>query len=127
RLPPHSPPPDSHPPARERPATHRAPRRARKRFATDARLTAESPLLEVRDLRMLFPAAAASLRRRATFVHAVDGVTFDLQPGETLGLVGESGCGKSTLARCVVRLLRPTAGEILYAGRRIDRLSYRQL
>jgi oligopeptide/dipeptide ABC transporter ATP-binding protein len=90
-------------------------------------MTAESPLLKVRDLRMLFPAEAASLRRRATFVHAVDGVTFDLQPGETLGLVGESGCGKSTLARCVVRLLRPTAGQIFYAGRRIDGLSYRQL
>ncbi|HEU5373709.1 MAG TPA: dipeptide ABC transporter ATP-binding protein [Gaiellaceae bacterium] len=90
-------------------------------------MTAEAPLLEVRDLRMLFQAEAATLRRRAAFVHAVDGVSFDLRAGETLGLVGESGCGKSTLARCAVRLLRPTAGEILYAGKRIDRLSYRQL
>jgi oligopeptide transport system ATP-binding protein len=87
----------------------------------------EPPLLQVRDLRMLFPAESRGLRRHPTFVHAVDGVSFDLEPGETLGLVGESGCGKSTLARCVVRLLRPTAGEILYAGRRIDRLSPRQL
>jgi oligopeptide transport system ATP-binding protein len=87
----------------------------------------EAPLLQVRDLRMFFPAESRGLRRHPTFVHAVDGVSFDLEPGETLGLVGESGCGKSTLARCVVRLLRPTAGEILYAGRRIDRLSPRQL
>jgi oligopeptide/dipeptide ABC transporter ATP-binding protein len=85
------------------------------------------PLLRVRDLEMRFPVETSAFGRQATYVHAVDGVSFELAKGETLGLVGESGCGKSTLARCVVRLIRPTAGEIEFAGRRIERLSPRQM
>jgi oligopeptide transport system ATP-binding protein len=90
-------------------------------------MSVEQPLLQVRDLQMLFPVDTGGIRRHAAHVHAVDGVSFDLAKGETLGLVGESGCGKSTLARCIVRLIRPTGGEITYAGRRIDKLSPRQL
>jgi oligopeptide/dipeptide ABC transporter ATP-binding protein len=86
-----------------------------------------APLLVVRNLEMRFPVEKSAFRRQAAYVHAVDGVSFELAKGETLGLVGESGCGKSTLARCVVRLLRPTAGEIEYAGRRIERLTARQM
>jgi len=84
-------------------------------------------VLEVRDLQMHFPVRSSGLHRRTGYVHAVDGVSFELARGETLGLVGESGCGKSTLARCIVRLLRPIGGEILYNGKRIDNLSAAQL
>ncbi|MGK5546994.1 ABC transporter ATP-binding protein [Streptomyces sp. URMC 127] len=87
-------------------------------------MTAEAtPLLSVRDLRMTFPARG----RRAAPVRAVDGVSFDLAAGETLGLVGESGCGKSTTGRMVVRLLEPTAGSVVYAGQDISRLRQRAL
>ncbi|QSY50517.1 ABC transporter ATP-binding protein [Streptomyces griseocarneus] len=81
-----------------------------------------APLLSVRDARMTFPG-----RRRSAPVRAVDGVSFDIAPGETLGLVGESGCGKSTTGRMIVRLLEPTAGSITYDGRDISRLGRREL
>jgi oligopeptide/dipeptide ABC transporter ATP-binding protein len=85
------------------------------------------PLLRVRNLQKLFPVRKSAFGRDAQFVHAVDGVSLDVARGETLGLVGESGCGKSTLARCIVRLLEPTAGEIEFDGREIAHLGARTL
>jgi len=75
-----------------------------------------APLLEVRDLRKWFPVRGGPLRRVTGAVRAVDGVSFDLAPGETLGVVGESGCGKTTLGRLVLRLLEPEAGTIRFDG-----------
>jgi oligopeptide/dipeptide ABC transporter ATP-binding protein len=79
-------------------------------------------LLEVRGLRKFFPAKSGLLARRAK-VHAVDGVSFSIKEGETLGLVGESGCGKSTTGKLILRLQDPTEGQVLWRGRRIDRLN----
>src|SRR4051812_40521778 len=81
-----------------------------------------SPLLEVTDLVKHYPVRGGILRRRVGTVHAVDGVSFSLGFGETLGLVGESGCGKSTVARSVLRLVEPTAGSISLQGRDITHL-----
>src|SRR4051794_11956473 len=81
-----------------------------------------SPLLEVTDLVKHYPVRGGILRRRVGTVHAVDGVSFSLGFGETLGLVGESGCGKSTVARSVLRLVEPTAGSIRPQGRDIPDL-----
>jgi oligopeptide/dipeptide ABC transporter ATP-binding protein len=82
-----------------------------------SRSDADEPLLRVRGLAKHYPVRHGILRsRQAGVVRAVDGVSFDLRAGETLGLVGESGCGKSTLARTVLRLEVATAGEVLYRG-----------
>lgn len=77
-------------------------------------MAAQAPLLEVRELSKRFP-----IRGTRRWLHAVDGVSFSIQPGECVGLVGESGCGKSTLVRLVARLLDPTAGRIVFGGRDI--------
>ena len=76
-------------------------------------------LMEVRDLVMHFPIYAGFFRRQVGAVQAVDGVSFDVLRGETLGIVGESGCGKSTTARLLLRLLDPTSGSISFDGREI--------
>ena len=77
----------------------------------------ERPLLEVRGLRMHFPVTEGIVaRRKVGEVKAVDGIDFTVRRGETLGLVGESGCGKTTTGRCILRLERPTEGEIIYDG-----------
>ena len=81
------------------------------------------PLLAVNDLKMHFALPGGLLGRARAVVHAVDGVSFEIARGETLSLVGESGCGKSTVARALLRLLRPTSGQIVLKGRRIDDLS----
>jgi oligopeptide/dipeptide ABC transporter ATP-binding protein len=86
------------------------------------------PILEVRELVKHFPVRGRGvLRRMAGEVHAVCGVSFDLHPGETLGLVGESGCGKSTTGRVVLRLLEPTSGTVRFQGRDMAALSAREL
>jgi oligopeptide transport system ATP-binding protein len=78
----------------------------------------DGPILELRGLKTHFPIHAGFLRRRQVgAIRAVDGVSFALQPGEVLGLVGESGCGKSTVARSIMQLVPPTAGEIFLEGR----------
>ena len=86
-----------------------------------------APLVEVEGLTTYFPIRKGLLGRQVGAVHAVDGVTFSVSEGETLGLVGESGCGKSTLGRTIVRLLEPTAGDVRFQGRSIAKLSAREL
>jgi oligopeptide transport system ATP-binding protein len=82
-----------------------------------------TPLLEVRGLAMHFPISeGVVLARKIGEVKAVDGIDFSIGRGETLGLVGESGCGKTTTGRCILRLERPTAGEILFDGKDVNRL-----
>ncbi len=88
----------------------------------------QTPLLEVRGLAMHFPITEGMvLARRIGEVKAVDGIDFSIGRGETLGLVGESGCGKTTTGRCILRLERPTAGQILYDGQDITQLASRDL
>ena len=80
-------------------------------------------LLEVKNLKVHFPVKHGLFSRVKAFVKAVDDVSFAIQPGETLGLVGESGCGKTTLGRAIVKLVEPTAGSILFEGEDIAQLS----
>jgi oligopeptide transport system ATP-binding protein len=74
------------------------------------------PILQVKELKKYFPIRGGVLGRTVGFVYAVDGVSFDIDAGKTMGLVGESGCGKTTVGRCVLRLIEPTAGEIIFDG-----------
>ena len=86
-----------------------------------------TPILEVKDLKKHFPVRKGLLRRTVGHVYAVDGISFSIGEGETLGLVGESGCGKSTAGRAVLRLIEPTSGRIAMTGRDITRLPKKEL
>ena len=88
---------------------------------------AESPLLHVKNLKKYFPIRGGLFSREVARVHAVDDVSFTIQKGETLGLVGESGCGKSTTGRCILRLIEPTAGEVIFEGKDVTALDKRSL
>jgi oligopeptide transport system ATP-binding protein len=79
-------------------------------------------LLEIRNLKTYFPVRAGVLQKPVAWVRAVDGVSFSINEGETVGLVGESGCGKTTLGRTILRLIEPTAGEIRFDGKDITQL-----
>ena len=93
------------------------------RFAT----TDEAPLLQVRDLKMHFPVRKGFFSKVVDHVKAVDGVSFDVYRGQTLGFVGESGCGKTTTGRAVMRLIEPTAGQIIFDGHDITEMSQSEL
>src|ERR687892_377487 len=85
------------------------------------------PLLRVRNLKKYFPIRRGCLSKNMEYVRAVDGVSFDIMAGETLGLVGESGCGKSTTGRTILRLIEPTSGEIWFEGKNVTELDKRSL
>ncbi len=90
-------------------------------------MTDTRALLEVSNLVKHYPVRSGILRRKVGTVHAVDGVSFTVGVGETLGLVGESGCGKSTVARSILRLVEPTSGTIRLNGRDITHLGKSEL
>src|SRR5260221_10562628 len=96
--------------------------------------TATAPLVKIVDLKVHFDLGGGGALSRLTgggserrIVKAVDGVTLDIYPGETMGLVGESGCGKTTLGRAVLRLIEPTGGHVVFGDVDIASLSQRQL
>jgi oligopeptide transport system ATP-binding protein len=86
-----------------------------------------APLLKVENLVKHFPIHGGLLGRVVDKVHAVDGVSFELAAGETLGVVGESGCGKSTTGRCILRLIEPTSGEVTFEGKSVTTASKQEL
>ncbi len=89
----------------------------------NSRLAQMKPLLDVQDLQVYFPIKSGVFGRTAGHVKAVDGITFNVKPGETLGLVGESGCGKTTTGRAVLRLVEPTGGNVMFDGKDVRSLS----
>jgi peptide/nickel transport system ATP-binding protein/oligopeptide transport system ATP-binding protein len=98
------------------------------RAPDNAGTAGQEPLLEVRDLKKYFPVKSGGVvRRTVAHVQAVDGISFQLGKGQSLGLVGESGCGKTTTGRLITRLYDPTAGEINFEGSDIGPLSRRQM
>ena len=90
-------------------------------------MTTPGPLLRVSNLVKHFPITGGLLGRTVDKVHAVDGVSFSLNAGETLGVVGESGCGKSTTGRCILRLIEPTSGDVWFDGKNVTTLPANQL
>lgn len=82
--------------------------------ASHLKLYANTPILEVKNIKVHFPIRKGVFGRVTDYVRAVDDISFDVFPGETLGLVGESGCGKTTLGRAIIRLIEPTAGKIIF-------------
>ncbi len=85
-------------------------------------------LLQVKDLKMYFPVTSGIVfQRTVAHIKAVDGVSFSIKRGETLGLVGESGCGKTTAGRCILQLYKPTGGDILFEGERLNDLSAKEM
>lgn len=95
----------------------------REREARHKEIYSREPVLQVKGLKTHFPIRKGVFGGSKQFVKAVDDVSFDVYPGETLGLVGESGCGKTTLGRTILRLIEPTGGEILFKGQNIRNLS----
>ena len=88
---------------------------------------AKNPILQVKNLKTYFPIRQGIFGKTTDYVRAVDDVTFDVYPGETLGLVGESGCGKTTLGRTILRLIEPNEGEIIFNGQNITHLPAKEM
>lgn len=84
-------------------------------------------LLEIKNLKKYFTVKDSWRKEKREYLHAVDGISFNINKGETFGLVGESGCGKSTTGRSIIRLYEPTDGEIIYDGIDIAKFSARQM
>jgi peptide/nickel transport system ATP-binding protein len=102
---------------------------ARVRVASEEKAASASsePVLEVKNLKMYFPVKKGLFQRKVAELGAVDDVSFTVRKGECLGLVGESGCGKTTVARSILRLYRPTSGQIIFQGRDIAQLPKREI
>ncbi len=96
--------------------------------ASNGQNGADDVLVEVKDLKMHFPVTSGIIfQRKVADVKAVDGISFTIKRGETLGLVGESGCGKTTAGRCILQLYKPTGGDVIYDGTRINDLDNRSM
>lgn len=93
----------------------------------NSNLASRTPLLDVHDLQVHFPIKSGMFGKTNGWVRAVDGITFDVKPGETLGLVGESGCGKTTSGRAVLRLVEPTGGTVHFQGKDVRGLGSREM
>lgn len=92
-----------------------------------AELYKKQPILQLKNIKTYFPVSTSFLGKTTQYVKAVDDVSFDVYPGEILGLVGESGCGKTTLGRTILRLIEPTGGQIIFDGKDITALNKREL
>jgi peptide/nickel transport system ATP-binding protein len=92
-----------------------------------ARIYAHEPILQLKNIKTWFPIRSGLLGKISSYVKAVDDVSFDVYPGETLGLVGESGCGKTTLGRTILHLIKPTSGEIIFRGKNFAQLSKQEM
>ena len=97
------------------------------RIASQKALFAKEPVLTIKNLKTYFPIKGGFFGGITGQVKAVDNVSFDVYPGETLGLVGESGCGKTTIGRTIIRLEEPTSGEMLYKGKDIAKMNAKEL
>ncbi|MFH1029156.1 MAG: oligopeptide/dipeptide ABC transporter ATP-binding protein [Pseudomonadota bacterium] len=91
------------------------------------KMSSQDPILKVESLRMYFPVTEGIFHRKVADVKAVDGVSFHIKKGETLGFVGESGCGKTTTGRCILRLYEITEGKILFDGKDLSKLSGKEM
>lgn len=90
-------------------------------------LYAKEPVLQIKNLKTYFPISKGLFGKSTEYVKAVDDITFDVYPGETLGLVGESGCGKTTLGRTILKLLEPTEGQIIFEGHDLTHLGAKEM
>lgn len=97
------------------------------RINSQKKLYVQEPILQVKNLKTYFPIKEGILGKVVDHVTAVDDVSFDVFPGETLGLVGESGCGKTTLGRTILRLIEPTAGRIIFDGKDITNIGFEEM
>jgi oligopeptide/dipeptide ABC transporter ATP-binding protein len=105
-----------------------APAAAPAAFGGHVHAAGQEPILVVKNLKKYFPVRSGGLRRHSSsYVQAVDDITFDLYPGETLGLVGESGCGKTTTGRALLMLQRPTSGSVMFQGTELTTLSNKKM